>query len=193
MEEYLNVVLPKFLSLDFETEGGKNCQQNLQVNALEQFEWKIWGFCIDTKQGASFTEKAICVYHRGNELCALSVPEVQWVLTRIAVLHLMSGLNSYWEHIFSPIAANLTDCKGRAITTSRKETELSKGHYAQKIFISFLRRHFYPIFWSAEVETCIGRKHMQKSWDQLFVQDCAAFIKVRCAICKPGMDQDSLN
>lgn len=34
---------------------------------------------------------------------------------------------------------------------------------------------------------------MRKSCDQVFVQDCAGLIKVLCAICKPGMDQDSLN
>lgn len=34
---------------------------------------------------------------------------------------------------------------------------------------------------------------MQKIRAQVFVQDCAGFIKVHWAVCKPGMDQDSPN
>lgn len=50
----------------------------------------------------------------------------------------MSGFNSSWEHIFSTLVANLTDCKGRALTASRKENKLSKGHHAWQYLYTFL-------------------------------------------------------
>lgn len=135
LEEYLNVVLHKFLSLDFETtEGGKKCQQNLQEDTLGCSFWsnlnERCGICALVQSEEMLSQRKQSVSITEDELCRLSVPEAQSALTRIAVLHLTSGFNSSWELIFSSVVANLTDCKGRAITASRKENELSKGHHA---------------------------------------------------------------
>lgn len=143
LEEYLNVVLPKFLSLDFETtEGGKKCQQNLQEHTLGCSFWsnlnERCGICVLVQSEELLSQRKQFVSITEDELCGLSVPEAQSALTGIAVLHLTRGFNSSWEHIFSTLVADLTDCKGRAITASRKENKLSKGHHAWKYLYHFL-------------------------------------------------------
>lgn len=157
LEEYLNVVLHKFLSLDFETtERGKKCQQNLQEDALG---WSFWsnlnercGICVLVQSGELLSQSKQSLSITDDELRGLSVPEAQSALTRIAVRHLSSGFNSSWEHILSTLVADLTDCKGRAITASRKENELSKGHRAWKYLYSFLEDTCIQFFGELELK-----------------------------------------
>lgn len=132
-------------------------------------------FLSQKDQSVSITE---------DELWELSDPEAQSTLTRVTVLLLMSGFGSSLEHIFNTLVADLADFKGRAILAS-----MGTGH--ENIYV-FPRRHLHHIFCWVGVETFTERKHMQKSWAQVFVQSCAGFIRVLCAIQKSKMDLGSL-
>lgn len=157
LEEYLNVVLRKFLSLVFETtERGKKCQQNLQEDALGCSFWsnlnERCGICVLLQSGELLSQSKPSLSITDDELHGLSVPEAQSALARIAVRHLSSGFNRSWEHILSTLVADLTDCKGRAITASRKENELSKGHCAWKYLYSFLEDTCIQFFGELELD-----------------------------------------